>query len=101
MLGEPDLDGKFEIGDALTLDRLETEAAQGGIIGLHPRAILPEMPSVCADSAAMAKIRHGNAVNLSEFSNAKLVKVFQGSSELIAIASRIAGSLFQPKIVLI
>jgi hypothetical protein len=33
-------------------------------------------------------------------SEAKLVRVFANQSELLAIASRIAGTLFQPKIVL-
>ena len=46
-------------------------------------------------------IRHGRAVNLPEMSRAPLVKVFRGQSELIAIAARIAGTLFQPKVVLI
>jgi hypothetical protein len=39
-------------------------------------------------------------VNLPDLSKAKLVKVFYGQSELIAIATRIAGTLFHPKIVL-
>jgi tRNA pseudouridine55 synthase len=59
------------------------------------------MPSVTASEDQMAKIRHGNAVNLSEFTEAKLVKVFMGQGELVAIASRIAGTLFQPQIVLL
>jgi len=39
-------------------------------------------------------------VNLPEFSRAKQVKVFYGQADLIAIATRVAGTLFHPKIVL-
>lgn len=94
--------GEFCIRDAFTLDQLAERSAAGSFSGclLHPRQLLPEMPSVTASEDQMAKIRHGNAVNLSEFSEAKLVKVFMGQGELVAIASRIAGTLFQPQIVL-
>jgi hypothetical protein len=37
---------------------------------------------------------------LPELSRASRVKVFYGQRELIAIATRVAGSLFHPKIVL-
>jgi tRNA pseudouridine55 synthase len=39
-------------------------------------------------------------VNLPEFSKAPTVRVFAGQRELLAIARRVAGTLFQPKIVL-
>ena len=45
-------------------------------------------------------IRNGRAVNLPELSRARQVKVFSGQRELIAIATRVAGTLFHPKIVL-
>ena len=93
--------GDFSLQQALTLDQLEHHVSTGEPIGIHPRHILPEIPAVTADDTALAKIRHGNSVNLPEFSRAKLVKVFRGPSELVAVASRIAGTLFQPKIVLI
>ena len=48
-----------------------------------------------------ARVRHGNAVNLPEFSQAPLVKVFAGGGELAAIAGRVAGTLFQPRVVLL
>jgi hypothetical protein len=57
------------------------------------------MPSVTATDEAAAYIRSGRAVNLPEFSRAKQVKVFYGQSELIAVATRIAGTLFHPKLV--
>jgi tRNA pseudouridine55 synthase len=39
-------------------------------------------------------------VNLGEFSDASLVKVFSNQTTLVAIVRRIAGTLFQPKVVL-
>lgn len=72
----------------------------GGIF-LHPRLILPEMPAVTADDAALGKIRHGAAVNLAQFGKAPLVRVFSGQTHLVAIARRVAGTLFHPKVVLI
>jgi hypothetical protein len=39
-------------------------------------------------------------VNLSDLSQSRQVKVFAGQRELIAIATRIAGTLFHPRIVL-
>jgi tRNA pseudouridine55 synthase len=56
---------------------------------------------VTAPEDAVARIRHGNAVNLPEVSRSRYVKVFHGQTELIAIAQRIAGTLFQPKVVMV
>ena len=67
---------------------------------VHPRKLLPEFPSVAADETTAARIRAGRTVNLPELSRARLVKVFVGQSNLIAIATRVAGTLFHPKIVL-
>jgi tRNA pseudouridine55 synthase len=66
---------------------------------IHPRQLLPQLPSVAADEATAARIRTGRTVNLPELSRARQVKVFHGQSELIAIATRVAGTLFHPKIV--
>jgi len=94
--------GEFAIADAHTLEQLEAAAQQERAADLfvHPRKLLPEMPSVNANEENVARIRAGRAVNLPELSRARLVKVFQGQSELIAIATRVAGTLFHPKIVL-
>jgi len=100
--------GIFRLEDVITLEQLEQElsthnappASDSTRLGVHPRAILPEMPAVTADQQMLARIRHGNAVNLPDLSSAKLVKVFAGQSDLVAIAQRMAGTLFQPKIVL-
>jgi tRNA pseudouridine55 synthase len=67
---------------------------------LHPRLVLPEFPAVTAPLDALTRIRHGGSVNLPEFTKAALVRVFEGQSRLIAIARRIAGTLFHPKVVL-
>lgn len=106
---------EFTIAEAKTLDqiteqvRLEGEIHQQAAgnrqfitsnLFLHPRLLLPHMPSVTADEATVARIRNGRTVNLPELSQARLVKVFSGQTDLIAIVSRVAGSLFHPKIVL-
>jgi tRNA pseudouridine55 synthase len=67
---------------------------------VHPRKLLPDLPSVTADEITAARIRSGRTVNLPELSRAHRVKVFSGQRELIAIATRVAGTLFHPKIVL-
>src|ERR1700688_2724370 len=66
---------------------------------VHPRQLLPQFPSVTADEPTVARIRSGRPVNLPELSRARHVKVFAGQRDLIAIATRVAGTLFHPKIV--
>ena len=95
--------GPFTLADALTLDTLDPLA--GNIpaleaLSLHPRAILPEMPSVTADPQVLGRLRNGAQANLPEFSRAPLVKVFASQRELVGIAKRIAGTLFQPVVVM-
>ena len=67
---------------------------------VHPRKLLPDLPSVTTTDENVALVRNGRAVNLPELSRARVVKVFAGQKELIAIATRVAGTLFHPKIVL-
>lgn len=94
---------EFALADAHTLQQL-AEAAQAMSsleeVFVHPRMLLPQLPSVTADETTAARIRSGRSVNLPELSRARQVKVFCGQRELIAIASRVAGTLFHPKIVL-
>ena len=94
---------EFLLEDARTLEQIAEAVAQGRIdeVMIHPRRVLPEIPCVTADDDTAGKIRHGRSVNLAEFSKAKWVKVFVGQSDLICLASRVAGSLFHPKVVLI
>jgi tRNA pseudouridine55 synthase len=93
---------EFKIADAHTLEQLAEAAGQGTAEDLfvHPRTLLPQLPGVTADEPTAAAIRSGRTVNLPELSRARQVKVFSGQKELIAIATRIAGTLFHPKIVL-
>jgi len=93
---------EFSIDEAYSLQQLEEAKVQGTLedLFLHPRLVLPEFPAVTASPESAAKIRHGGAVNLPEFSRATIVRVFAGQRELLAIARRIAGTLFQPKVVL-
>jgi tRNA pseudouridine55 synthase len=92
---------EFEIEDAHTLDELQLAVQQGSAEDLfvHPRKLLPQFPGVTATDESAALIRHGRAVNLPEMSRAPQVKVFHGQRDLIAIATRIAGTLFHPGIV--
>ena len=92
---------EFALADARTLEQVESayDAGQFDEVCVHPRKLLPQIPSVTATDAIAAQIRSGRAVNLPDFSRAKQVKVFYGQRELIAIANRVAGTLFHPKLV--
>jgi len=93
--------GEFTLADAHTLESLAEGAPDDFTrFFLHPRKLLPQIPSVTANEDQIALIRHGRAVNLAEMSKSQYVKVFAGQTELIAIAARVAGTLFHPKIVL-
>ncbi len=95
--------GPFTLDDALSLDILEPLAGKIPALealSLHPRTLLPEMPSVTADAQVLGRLRNGAQVNLPEFSRAPLVKVFASQRELVGVAKRVAGTLFQPVVVL-
>lgn len=93
---------EFTLEAAHTLDDLEraVRSAELESILVHPRKLLPNMPAVTATEEIVTRIRHGQAVNLPELSRAREVKVFYGQRQLVAIATRVAGSLFHPKTVL-
>jgi tRNA pseudouridine55 synthase len=95
--------GMFALEDAHTLEELEAlsgnlDALQAACV--HPRLLLPEMPSVTADTTALGRLRNGAQANLPEFTGASLVKVFAGPREMAGIAKRVAGTLFQPVLVM-
>ena len=92
---------EFAIEEAHSLPALEAAMQQGTVESLlvHPRKLVPRLPSVTANEESAAFIRNGRAVNLPEMSRAPQVKVFYGQRDLIAIATRIAGTLFRPAIV--
>jgi len=94
---------EFEASDAHSLEEVEAAARKDQVEDLfvHPRKLLPHLPAVTANEESAARIRNGRAVNLPELSRARQVKVFQGQSDLIAIVTRVAGTLFHPKIVLV
>jgi tRNA pseudouridine55 synthase len=95
--------GVFTLRHAITLDELKSLSGRPGEIERwlpHPRTLLPEMPSVTVDEQTAGRLRNGMQVNLPEFSNAPLVKVFTSQFELLAICKRLAGTLMQPILVL-
>ena len=94
---------EFDLAAAHTLEEVDRAGRQGTVeeLFLHPRQLLPEFPCVTATDETAARIRSGRTVNLPELSRKRYVKVFYGQAELIAIATRVAGSLFHPKIVLV
>jgi len=95
--------GAFTIGEAHTLEELEALAGNVDALELlciHPRALLPEMPSVTGDAMTLGRLRNGAQANLPEFSRAASVKVFAGQRDLVGIAKRVAGTLFQPVVVM-
>jgi len=57
------------------------------------------MPSVTVDVQTAGRIRNGMQVNVPEFSDAPMIKVFTAQRDLLCIARRIAGTLAQPVIV--
>lgn len=95
--------GPFTLAEAHTLDELEPLAGNTDALEalcVHPRSLLPEMPSVTGDRVALGRLRNGAQANLPEFSQAPQVKVFAGQRDLVAIARRVAGTLFQPVVVM-
>jgi tRNA pseudouridine55 synthase len=92
---------EFNISDAHAVEQVERAAQSGRVeeMFVHPRRLLPDFPSVTADEENVARIHTGRAVNLPELSQARRVKVFRAQKELIAIATRVAGTLFHPSIV--
>jgi tRNA pseudouridine55 synthase len=95
--------GAFTLPEAHRIEELEPlagnlEALEA--LSIHPRTLLPEMPSVSAHAETLGRMRNGGQANLPEFSQAPLVKVFSGQRDLVAIARRVAGTLFQPVVVM-
>jgi len=93
--------GAFTLAQAITVEELKSLSVAEIEARLpHPRSLLPEMPSVMVDEQTAGRIRNGMQVNVPEFSDAPLIKVFSGPRDLLAIARRIAGTLVKPEIVL-
>jgi tRNA pseudouridine55 synthase len=94
--------GAFTLEQAISVEAMQQLGAAGELEAHlpHPRTLLPDMPGVTVDVQTAGHIRNGMAMNLPEFSNAPLVKIFSGQRELLAIGKRIAGTLIQPMIVM-
>ncbi|MGD0096859.1 MAG: tRNA pseudouridine(55) synthase TruB [Terracidiphilus sp.] len=95
--------GVFTVAEAHTLDELQSLTGNGEALEAlcaHPRSLLTEMPAVTGDAHSLGRLRNGAQANLPEFSSAILVKVFEGQRELVGIAKRVAGTLFQPVVVM-
>lgn len=95
--------GQFSLAEARTLGALEMLAGDLEAIEavcVHPRDFLTEMPAVTGDEFALGRLRNGAQANLPEFSFAPLVRVFANQRELVGIARRVAGTLFQPVVVM-
>jgi len=95
--------GPFTLAQAITVDELKSLAGAPGAIQQrlpHPRTLLPHMPCVTVNEQTAGRIRNGMQVNLPEFSNAELVKVFTSPTDLLALMRRVAGTLMQPVTVL-
>ena len=95
--------GPFTLNEARTLDALERLAGDLDSLEaacIHPRNLLPEMPAVTGDDFALGRLRNGAQANLAELSRAPLVRVFASQRELVGIAKRVAGTLFQPVVVM-
>jgi len=97
----PDRSVPFPKGTARGVEGPAVEGSEAlEALFVHPRKLLPQFPCVTADEPTAARIRSGRTINLPDVSRARQVKVFTGQRDLIAIATRIAGTLFHPKIVL-
>jgi tRNA pseudouridine55 synthase len=93
--------GAFTLQQAITIDQLKgASIAELEALLPHPRTLLPEMPSVTVDDQLAGRLRNGMQVNLPDFSQAPLIKVFTAPTDLLAIGRRIAGTLVQPIVVL-
>jgi tRNA pseudouridine55 synthase len=93
--------GAFTLDHALSVDALRTLSAPEIEARLpHPRTLLPEIPSVTVDEQTAGKLRNGMQVNVPDFSQAPLVKIFTSPTDLLAIGRRIAGTLVQPIVVI-
>src|ERR1700761_4699684 len=93
--------GAFTLDHAITIDQLKSASvAELEVLLPHPRTLLPEMPSVTVDDQMAGRLRNGMQVNLPDFSQAPLVKVFTSPTDLLAITRRVAGTLMQPIVVL-
>lgn len=93
--------GPFLLHHAISLDQLKKlNATEIEAHTIHPRFLLPEMPSITVDELTAGRIRNGMQSNVPDFTRAPFLKLFTGPRDLLAIAKRVAGTLVQPSVVL-
>lgn len=95
--------GPFTLEHSLSVHELKALSSDRAALTQrmpHPRTLLPQMPCVTVDEQTAGRIRNGMQVNLADFSAAPMVKAFSGTTELLAIMRRVAGTLMQPVTVL-
>jgi len=97
--------GEFDIGQAHTIPRLESLAAEGRLVeAIVPAAsMLPGFPSVYVDDATVAHIRNGRNFPASPFRSqpaSRYVKAVTRLGELVAIGEAVLPNLYHPVVVL-
>ena len=96
--------GDFDLEHSVTVEELKAcVGGKGEEVSaqlVHPRRLLESLPAVTVNDDIAGRLRNGMQVNVPEFSEAPLVRIFTGPTELFAVAKRIAGTLMQPTVVL-
>jgi tRNA pseudouridine55 synthase len=94
--------GEFTAEMAVPLEQLENNSPKNTVALplLASRAVLAELPAVTVSPDIAARFRQGLPTNLPEFSSAPYVRVFGASDTFIAIARRLASTLFAPDCVI-
>jgi len=96
---------EFEIGDARTLEQLQSWPTMAGLMDAMVAAskMLPECPAVYVDDATVAHIRHGRNFPASPFRSeaaSRHVKALSRDGSLVAIGEAVLPNLYHPAVVL-
>jgi tRNA pseudouridine55 synthase len=97
--------GEFELGQARTLEQLESLAAEERLLdALVPAgSMLPGLPSVFVDDLTAAQIRNGRNFPASPFRSqpaSRYVKAVTHQGDLVAIGEAVLPNLYHPAVVL-
>jgi tRNA pseudouridine55 synthase len=97
--------GEFEIGQALTIPRLQALAAEGRLAeAFVPAAkMLPDFPCVMVDDGTIAQIRNGRNFPASPFRAqpaSRYVKAVTREGALVAIGEAVLPNVYHPVVVL-
>ena len=96
---------EFEIGEARTLEQLQSLAADDRLVdAIVPASkMLPGMPAVYVDDVTAAHIRHGRNFPASPFRSeaaSRHVKALSLQGDLVAIGEAVLPNLYHPVVVL-